>query len=247
MKLICVSNDQEMSLEASRLIAALVRIKPDAVLGLATGSTPLGCYAELVRLNREEKLDFSRVRTVNLDEYIGLEGNHPQSYRAFMNEHLFNRINISPTNTFVPNGVAEDVDRECREYDELLEQLGFTDLQLLGIGTNGHIAFNEPDDYFSTVCHRVKLTTDTIDANRRFFERRDQVPTHAISMGMKGIMSSRRLLLIATGKNKAEAIAAACFGPVTPRVPGSIIQLHRDVTVIADEDALSKTRLFDQA
>ena len=164
-----------------------------------------------------------------------------------MNGYLFDRVNISPANTFVPNGMAEDLERECLEYDQLLEQLNFTDLQLLGIGSNGHIAFNEPDDYFTAHCHCVDLTHETIEANRRFFAEGEDVPTRAITMGMRGIMSSRRLLLLASGKKKAEAVAAACFGPVSPRVPGSIIQLHHEVTVIADLDALSKTGLFEEA
>lgn len=241
MKLIRVSNQDEMSREASRLIAALVRIKSDAVLGLATGSTPLGTYRELARMHREENLDFSRVRTVNLDEYIGLGSSHPQSYRAFMEEYLFARINIPPANTFVPDGLAEDLERECRKFDELLEQLGHTDLQLVGIGPNGHIGFNEPADHFTPQFHCVELAEETIDANGRFFDRRQDVPTRAITMGIGGIMSSRRILLLATGSKKAKAIAAACFGPVTPRVPGSVIQLHPDVTVIADREALSET------
>lgn len=246
MKLICVSSEHEMSLEASRLIAAIVRARPDAVLGLATGSTPVGTYNELARMCHEENLDFSRVRTVNLDEYIGLDGSHPQSYRFFMMEYLFSRINISPANTFVPNGLAQDLERECRDFDELLEGLGLADLQLIGIGPNGHIGFNEPADYFTPQFHCTALTEETINANCRFFDSRDEVPRHAITMGMRGIMSARRLLFLANGKKKARAVAEACFGPVTPRVPGSIIQLHPDVTVIADREALSETSLFEQ-
>lgn len=235
-----------MSLEAARLMAALVRIKPDAVLGLATGSTPLGAYQELARMFLEENLDFSQVRTVNLDEYIGLAGDHPQSYRTFMREHFFKRVNIEPGNSFIPDGLAADLEEECREYDLLLESLGFPDLQLLGIGTNAHIAFNEPDDSFTAQTHPVALAEATIEANQRFFERREEVPTGAITMGMRAIMSSRRLLLLASGKAKAEAVARACFGPVTPRVPASIIQLHPDATVIADREALSGTDLFGE-
>lgn len=247
MKLICVSNEHEMSLEASRLIGALVRIKPDAILGLATGSTPLGTYGELSRMFLEENLDFSCIRTINLDEYIGLDGSHPQSYRAFMAGYLFGRINIPPANTFVPDGMAEDIEGECRKFDELMEQMGRVDLQLLGIGANGHIGFNEPADCFTSNFHCTELTEDTIEANSRFFDRREDVPTHAITMGMRGIMNARRLLILASGKKKANAVAEACFGPVTPRVPGSIIQLHPDVTVIADWEALSDTGLFEEA
>lgn len=247
MKLICVSNEEEMSLAASRLIAALVRIKPDAVLGLATGSTPMGTYRELSRMFLEEELDFARIRTVNLDEYVGLDGNHPQSFRAFMDEHLFSRINILPANIFVPNGMAEDIEGECRKFDELMEQMGCLDMQLLGVGPNGHIGFNEPADHFTPDFHWTELTEDTIEANSRFFDRREDVPTRAITMGMRGIMSARRLLFLANGKKKAKAVAESCFGPVTPRVPGSIIQLHPDVTVIADLEALSDTGLFEEA
>ncbi len=246
MKLIYVEDAGEMDLEAARIMAALVRIKPDAVLGLATGSTPLGAYRELARMFLEENLDFSRVMTVNLDEYIGLAGDHPQSYQAFMRENLFRLVNIEPENTFIPDGLAEDLEEECREYDLLLESLGFPDLQLLGIGTNAHIAFNEPDDCFTARTRRVTLAEETIQANQRFFEGGEEVPTEAITMGMRAIMSSRRLLLLASGKSKAEAVARACFGPVTPRVPASIIQLHPDVTVIADREALSRTELFGE-
>ncbi|HZK29370.1 MAG TPA: glucosamine-6-phosphate deaminase [Clostridia bacterium] len=244
MKLICVANEKEMSVEASRLIASLVRIKPNAVLGLPTGSTPMGTYSELIRMFIEENLDFSDVRVVNLDEYIGLSGYHPQSYRMFMREQLFDHINIPSENTFIPDGMTDNIDRECREYDELLEALGFADLQLLGLGPNGHIAFNEPGDQFIAQTHCATLTESTIEANQRFFDRRDQMPTRAITMGMRGIMSAKRLVLIACGRSKADAIAKACFGPVTPQMPASIVQLHRDATVIVDEEALSATGLF---
>lgn len=239
MKIICVETEEEMSARAASLIGGLVAEKKDAVLGLATGSTPMGTYALLIRMYLEGRLDFSKVRTVNLDEYVGLDGHHPQSYRAFMEEHFFQHINISLANTYVPNGVAEDIDHECRSYDERLERLGFCDLQLLGIGENGHIGFNEPAGHFTPECHCIELTENTIAVNSRFFDSPEEVPRLALTLGMRGILSARRLLLLAFGKKKAKAIAGACFGPVTPRVPGSVIQLHPDVTVIADREALS--------
>ena len=244
MKLICVSNENEMSIETSRLIASLVGIKPNAILGLPTGSTPLGTYSELIRMFIEENLDFSKIRAFNVDEYIGLSGYHPQSYRMFMQKHFLDHINISPDNTFIPDGMTDDIDRECREYDERLESFGFADLQLLGIGPNGHIAFNEPGDQFIVHTHCATLTASTIEANSRFFDSRDQMPSRAITIGMRAIMSSKRLVLIASGRAKADAIAKTCFAPVTPQIPGSIIQLHPNATVIVDEAALSATGLF---
>lgn len=239
MKIICVSNAREMSLEAARIIGALVRVKPNAVLGLASGSTPLGAYEELARMCREEGLDFSQVETVNPDEYIGLENDHPQSYRMYMRRHFTDLVNIDPARVHLPDGMAPDIEEECLAYDRLFEGLGFPDLQVLGIGTNGHIAFNEPADHFTAQTHRVRLTQDTIDSNQRFFEKREDMPVEAITVGMRGIMSSRRILLLASGTGKAEAIARACFGPVTPWLPASILQLHPHATLIADREALS--------
>jgi len=241
MRIICVPDEYEMGLAAARIMAALVRLKPDAILGLASGSTPLGAYAELIRMHREEDLDFSRITTFNPDEYIGLDKYHPQSYRVYMRDNFIDGVNIDPDNVHLPNGIAPDIGEECRAYDELLEARGFPDLQLLGIGTNGHIAFNEPAASFTAETHMVALTEDTIDSNQRFFDRREEMPTQAITVGMRGIMNSSRILLIASGKGKARAIAQTCFGPVTPQVPGSILQLHRDVIVIADREALSET------
>lgn len=245
MKIVIVDNAHDMGIEAARLIAALVRLKPDAVLGLATGSTPLGAYRELVRMHREEALDFSLVRTVNLDEYLGLSGDHPQSYRSFMREHLFSHVNIEPGNSYIPDGLASDVEAECRAYDRRLASLGFCDLQLLGIGTNAHIAFNEPDDSLVAKTHAVQLAIDTIEANQRFFQSRDEVPKQAITLGIRGIMSASKIALLASGKAKARAMKETLTGPVTPRVPASVLQLHRDVTVIADREALSDLDLLD--
>ncbi len=244
MKLICVSNEQEVGLEAARLIASVVRIKPKAVLGLATGSTPIGTYAELVRMCAEENLDFSDVRTVNLDEYVGLDGSHPQSYRYFMQKHLFDKVNIDSDNTYVPDGLAEDAEEECALYDELLESFGYADIQLLGIGVNGHIGFNESADCFTPETHVIKIAESTIDSNQRLFETRDEVPRYAITVGIKGILCAERIVLIATGRKKAEVLKATCLGPVTPQMPASILQLHPDVTIIADEEAFSLVPFF---
>ncbi len=244
MKILVVADEHEMSIEASRIISALVRTKRNAVLGLPTGSTPLGTYRELIRMHHEENLDFSRVHTINLDEYVGLSGYHPQSYRAFMRDNFFDHINIDQDNTHVPDGLAEDVEEECRRYDDMIYQYGHTDLQLIGIGPNGHIAFNEPADFFTPDTHVAVLTESTINANQRFFENRDEVPRTAISMGMRGIMSTKHLILIASGEGKADAIKKSCFGPVTPQVPGSLIQLHPYVTVIVDEAAMSMCELI---
>ncbi len=244
MKLICVPDEREVGLEAARFIASVVRIKPKAVLGLATGSSPIGTYAELVRMCAEENLDFFDVRTVNLDEYVGLDASHPQSYRYYMQKYLFDEVNIDPDNTYVPDGLAEDADEECALYDELLESLGYADIQLLGIGVNGHIGFNEPADCFTPQTHVVEIAESTIDSNQRFFETRDEVPRNAITMGIKGILCAKRIVLIATGRKKAEALKATCFGPVTPQLPASILQLHPDVTIIADEEAFSLVPFF---
>ena len=245
MKLIVVDHAYDMGIEAARLIASVVRLKSDAVLGLATGSAPLGACRELIRMHREEKLDFSRVRSINLDEYIGLSGEHPQSYRFFMRENLFSHINIHPENTYIPDGLAADIEAECRAYDARLRALGFCDLQLLGIGVNAHIAFNEPSDHLIADSHEVRLSEETLDANQRFFDTRDEVPQKAITMGMRGILSARRIVLLASGKAKAQAIKDTLTGPVTPQVPASVIQLHPEVTVIADKEALSEIDWHD--
>ena len=229
-----------MSRQAANIISAQVIMKPECVLGLATGSTPIGVYDQLVEWYNKKDLSFLRTRSVNLDEYRGLSGTHEQSYRYFMQTHLFNRVDIRPENTNVPNGLAVDTDAECARYDKVIQDLGGIDLQLLGMGRNGHIGFNEPDDHFSKYTHQVDLTESTIAANTRFFEREEDVPRQAISMGMQAITQARKILLIASGADKADALYASCFGPVTPQVPASILQLHQDVTIIADEEALSK-------
>ena len=229
----------EMSRKAARFIAAQVLLKPNCVLGLATGSTPVGTYRELIRFHQEEKLSFKQVRTVNLDEYYGLPASHEQSYRRFMHESLFDHIDILPANTNVPDGLTRDPQGYGREYDELILALGGIDLLLLGIGSNGHIAFNEPGRYFTAQTRLVDLNKNTIEDNARFFESEDEVPRQAISMGMKSILGAKRILILASGANKAEAVRDMLDGPVDPMVPASILQLHPNVTLIADDTAMT--------
>lgn len=229
-----------MSRRAANLIAAEVIRRPDCVLGLATGSTPIGTYENLIARNRAGDLSFREVRTVNLDEYKGLAPTHDQSYRYFMQTNLFDHIDILPENTNVPDGLAADADAECARYDALVASLGYADLQLLGLGRNGHIGFNEPDDHFTKETHVVDLTDSTIDANARFFATRDDVPRQALTMGVGCIMAARRVLLIASGADKADALYNAVCGPISPDCPASILQLHGDVVVVGDEAALHR-------
>lgn len=239
MRIYRTSDYQEMSRAAARILAAQIQLKPDCVLGLATGSTPVGTYEELVRMHQNGHLDFSEVRTANLDEYRGLLRDNDQSYYFFMQQNLFRHVNIRPENTKIPDGSQPDADAECARYEDVLARLGGVDLQILGLGHNGHIGFNEPADHFPTTTHCVDLTRSTIEANRRFFEREEDVPRQAYTMGIGTIMKARKILLLVSGCAKADILAAALRGPVTPRVPASILQFHPDVTVIADEEALS--------
>ena len=229
-----------MSRRAANLIAAEVIRRPNCVLGLATGSTPIGTYENLIVRNRAGDLSFREVRTVNLDEYKGLAPTHDQSYRYFMQTNLFDHVDILPENTNVPDGLAADADAECARYDALVASLGYADLQLLGLGRNGHIGFNEPDDHFTKETHVVDLTDSTIDANARFFATRDDVPRQALTMGVGCIMAARRVLLIASGADKADALYNAVCGPISPDCPASILQLHGDVVVVGDEAALHR-------
>ena len=240
MKVIVVKDYTEMCKRASRIFAAQVTLKPDSVLGLATGSTPVGMYRELVQMFDEGRIDFSQVKTVNLDEYAGLPGDNDQSYRYFMQVNLFDHIDIKPENTHVLDGLAKNPQAECTAYNRLIRDLGGIDLQLLGMGHNGHIAFNEPGDDFGLETHLVDLTESTIEANKRFFESRDEVPRHALSMGIKNIMNARRILIIVSGEEKAEIVKKAFTGPVTKDVPASVLQLHPDVTLVGDKAALHK-------
>lgn len=230
----------ELSKRAAEIIADAIRNKPNSVLGLATGSTPIGCYRELVRMHRAEGLDFSRVVTFNLDEYIGLPPTHPQSYRYFMNENLFNHVNIKIENTHVPNGLSDDLQKTCKEFEEAIKKSGGIDLQLLGIGSNGHIAFNEPGSPFDSRTRVVKVSEQTIKDNARFFKSIDEVPRQAISMGTGTIMEARKIILLASGAGKADAVAKSVKGPVTEEVPASILQTHPNCTFIIDEAAASK-------
>ncbi|MBU5455686.1 glucosamine-6-phosphate deaminase [Caproiciproducens sp. MSJ-32] len=237
MRLIITKNYDELSKRAAEIIAETIKEKPNAILGLATGSSPVGLYKELIKMYKDGEVDFSNVTTVNLDEYVGLSGEHPQSYRYFMNENLFNHVNINKNNTYVPNGLAEDAEEEGRRYDAKIAELGGTDLQLLGIGNNGHIAFNEPAEELVFGTHLTDLTEDTIKANSRFFNSIEEVPTQAFSMGIGGIMKAKKILLIASGEEKAEAVKAMIEGNITTKLPASLLQLHHDVTVIVDEAA----------
>ncbi len=239
MQIISCVDYADMSRKAARILAAQVQLKPECVLGLATGSTPIGTYKELIRFHRDEELDFSKVIAINLDEYYGLSPEHEQSYHYFMCQNLFKHINISPENTHVPDGLTLDVDQTCADYDSMVASLGGTDIQLLGIGDNGHIAFNEPHTFFFAQTHLVDLNEETIKANARFFESVSEMPRQAITMGMRSILSAKRILLLASGTKKTEAIAQMINGPVDPQLPASILQLHPNVMVIADKEALA--------
>lgn len=227
---------EKMSRRAANILSAQVIQKPDSVLGLATGSSPLGVYSQLIEWYKKDDLDFKDVSTVNLDEYCGLAPEHEQSYRYFMNHNFFDHINIDKYRTYVPNGLATDWKTECDNYDKLIHALGGIDLQLLGIGFNGHIGFNEPSDHFELETRRVALTESTMKANSRFFPN-GGMPTHALTMGFKSILSAKKILLIA-GPEKFDIVQKALKGPVTPEVPASILQLHDNVSVVytADRD-----------
>lgn len=232
MQIIKAKDYKDMSRKAANIISAQIILCPDSVLGLATGSSPVGTYSQLVEWYDKGDIDFSNVRTVNLDEYRGLDGSNEQSYRHFMNEHLFCRVNIDQAKTNIPNGLAVDPEAECRRYDEHIEALGGIDLQLLGIGHNGHIGFNEPRGAFEKKTHLADLKPETIEANKRFFEGSGEVPMQAYTMGIKSIMQAKKILLIVNSEDKAEILKKALYGPVTPEVPGSILQLHPNLTVV---------------
>ena len=240
MRIYLSEDYKAMSRRAANIISAQVITKPDSVLGLATGGTPVGAYQQLVEWYKKGDLSFAEIKTVNLDEYLGLSPHHEQSYRYFMQVNLFDHIDIKPENTHVLNGLAKDPQAECAAYNQLIRDLGGIDLQLLGMGHNGHIAFNEPGDDFGLETHVVTLTDRTSDANTRFFESRDEVPRHALSMGIKNIMQARRILIVVSGEEKAETVCKAFAGPVTKDVPASVLQLHPDVTLVGDRAALSK-------
>ena len=238
---ICRATDyNDMSRKAAQIILAQIIMKPNCVLGLATGSSPIGTYKQLIEWYNKDELDFSEVTSINLDEYKGLSPEDPQSYRYFMNTHLFHRINISYDHTYVPDGTETDSHKACQAYNELLHQVGPADLQILGLGHDGHIGFNEPSDHFEDETHCVDLTETTIQANKRFFASEDDVPRQAYTMGIGTIMRCKKLIVVVSGKDKASILKQVIQGPVTPEVPGSILQFHPDCIIIADEDALSE-------
>ena len=243
MKIYKAKDYKDMSRKAANIISAQVIMKPNCVLGLAPGSTPIGTYDQLVEWYNKGDLDFSEVTTVNLDEYKGLPRTNDQSYYYFMHQHLFDRVNIDPERTNVPNGMEPDAEKECGRYEELIRSLGGVDLQLLGLGHNGHIGFNEPGEAFEKETHCVDLTESTIEANKRFFASADDVPKQAYTMGIKTIMQAKKILIVVNGENKADIVERAFFGPVTPEVPASILQLHNDVTLVGDEEALAKIEI----
>lgn len=239
MILYSTKNYEEMSRQAANIISAQIIINPSSVLGLATGSSPEGTYKQLVEWYKKGDLDFSLVKAVNLDEYKAVPKENNQSYAYFMKSHLFDHINIDTKNTYIPNGLEEDTKKECESYDNIINSLGGVDLQLLGIGGNGHIGFNEPSNFFEKDTHCVKLAEETVKTNSRFFNNIDEVPKYAYSMGIRTIMKAKSILLIASGKSKAEALYNSIYGKISPEVPGSILQLHNNVKIVADDDALS--------
>lgn len=239
MKIIKAKDYKDMSRKAANIISAQIIMKPNCVLGLATGSTPIGTYDQLVEWYNKGDLDFSEVTTVNLDEYKGLTRENDQSYYYFMNDKLFSRVNVNKDRTFLPDGMEPDSDKACRDYNEIIASVGGVDLQLLGLGHNGHIGFNEPGTTFEAETHCVDLTESTIKANQRFFASMDEVPKQAYTMGIKTIMQAKKILIVISGEDKAEIVKEAFFGPITPKVQASVLQLHNDVIVVADEAALS--------
>jgi len=243
MLLIEAKDYNDMSRKAANIISAQVIMKPHAVLGLATGSTPVGAYKQLVEWYNKGDLDFANVTSVNLDEYKGLSPENDQSYRYFMNTNLFNHVNINKERTFVPNGLEPDSEKACAAYNEIIRSVGGIDLQLLGLGNNGHIGFNEPNGQFDRTTHCVNLTQSTIEANKRFFASEEDVPRQAYTMGIKTIMQAKKILVVVSGEDKAAILKEVLYGPITPEVPASILQLHNDVTIVADAAALSKINM----
>ena len=237
MNIYKVKDYAELSSKAASIIASQIIMKPACVLGLATGSSPVGTYKKLIEWHEKGLVDLSQVTSVNLDEYKGLSADNDQSYRYFMNTNLFNHVNITKEKTYVPNGLEPDSQKACDQYNEIIASVGGIDLQLLGLGHNGHIGFNEPDSYFPSVTHCVDLTESTIEANKRFFASEADVPRQAYTMGIQNIMSARKIVVVVSGADKAEILKKVVTGPITPQVPASILQLHGDVTIIADEAA----------
>src|SRR5690348_8364784 len=245
MEVMVMPSYEAMSLAAAKLVADVLNAKPNAVLGMATGSTPLGVYKELVRMHRDEGLDFAQITTFNLDEYVGLQRQHPQSYHYFMHENFFRHVNVAPGNIYIPSGTTSNYRSFCEWYEHRIKDCGGIDVQILGIGSDGHIAFNEPGSSLSSRTRLKTLAKQTIDDNARFFERREDVPVYAITMGVGTILDARKLVLVASGKAKAKAIAQAIEGPVTSMVTASALQLHRDAIVIVDEEAAAGLAMRD--
>lgn len=239
MKILKTQNYQDMSRKAANIISAQIILNSESVLGLATGSSPIGVYEQLIDWNRKGDVDFSHIKTVNLDEYQGLQKSDEQSYYYFMHKRLFEHVNIRLENTHIPNGMEKDAKKECAHYEEMIKSLGGVDLQLLGLGHNGHIGFNEPADVFEEVTHCVELTQNTIDVNKRFFSSEEAVPKKAYTMGIGTIMRAKQIVLIVSGEDKADILKKVIEGPVTPKVPASILKFHPYVTIVADKAALS--------
>lgn len=240
MQIIVEKDYEAMSLKAAQIVSSQINRRPQLVLGLATGSTPLGTYRNWIHMVKAGDLSFADVTTFNLDEYLGLAPDHPQSYRTFMREQLFRHIDINPDRAFIPKGAAQDALAHCREYEGMIEQAGGIDIQILGIGRNGHIGFNEPGEEFGKLTHVVRLSENTRQANSRFFPCLDDVPTHAITVGLKSIMNARQVLLLASGEDKSDAVYRALFGDVTEQLPASVLQLHPDCVFLLDEAAALK-------
>lgn len=237
MRIIRAKDYEDMSRKAANIISSVMTLKPDCVLGLATGSSPVGTYKHLIRRYENGDLDFSRVTSVNLDEYKGLDRENSQSYYYFMRENLFSHVNIRMENTYIPDGTEADSEKACSAYNEILHKVGSVDLQLLGIGHDGHIGFNEPGDFFPPLTHDVVLTEQTRQANKRFFQSIDEVPLRAYTMGVGTVMAARKIVILITGKDKADILRRAFSEPVTPHVPASALQFHHDVTLICDRAA----------
>jgi glucosamine-6-phosphate deaminase len=245
VEIVIKPNCEEMSQTAARIVAKVINLKPNAVLGMATGSTPLGLYKELVRMHREEGLDFSQVTTFNLDEYVGLPQKHEQSYHYFMHENFFKHVNIPQQNIYIPSGTTDNHPAFCQWYEQRIRDCGGIDLQILGIGSDGHIAFNEPSSSLGSRTRIKTLAKQTIDDNARFFDAPEQVPIYAITMGVGTILEASKILLLANGQKKAAAVAAAIEGPVTSMITASALQLHRDVVVIIDREAAGQLKMTD--
>lgn len=240
MKVVVVKNYNEISCQTAQLITDHIINKKNSILGLATGSTPIGVYQELIRKFQRGELDFSKVVTFNLDEYYGLSPEHPQSYYFFMWNILFKHINLKKENIHLLNGVTKNIAKECKQYEDLIQKSGGIDLQILGIGNNGHIGFNEPDISLNSRTHLVNLTAKTIRANSRFFNNIQEVPRQAITMGIGTIMRAKKIILLANGKRKARVVERTINGPITTKVPATVLQLHNDVTIIIDQEAASQ-------